>query len=155
MPHVPTTTNPNDWHRFFAIETNNRAWLLAGRRRSQAEDEEMLSNAHASLLHWTETGTELNRQRALMLLAHVHALVGLGASALVYAREMRAYFIANETDDWEIAFTHTIYAHASYAAGDMDSHKIAHDHARQAIEDIADPEDRDMVQTTFDQVPVP
>jgi hypothetical protein len=151
----PTTTDPNDWHRYFAIEANNRAWLLVGRSRSQGEDEEMLDNAHASLLHWSEAGTELNRQRALMLLAHVHALAGFGASALAYAKEMRAYFLGRETEDWEIAFVHTVYAHAAHAAGDTDRHKIAHDHARWAIAEIADPEDRHIVQETFDRVPEP
>jgi hypothetical protein len=52
--------------------------------RSAAEDQEMLNAAHASAWHWAGVGTELNRMRATMLLAEVHALLGLGQSALAY-----------------------------------------------------------------------
>jgi hypothetical protein len=38
MPHVPESTNPEDWHRYFAIENNNRAWELAARSRTEEED---------------------------------------------------------------------------------------------------------------------
>ncbi len=87
-----------------AAAANNRAWELSVQTRSVAEDQEMLDAAHASAWHWAKVGTELNRMRATMLLAEVHALLGLGPSALAYAHEMRRYFLGIQASDWELAF---------------------------------------------------
>ena len=69
------------WHKRFTVETNNRAWDLAIQPRTPAQDREMLDAAHASAWHWSAIGTELNRMRATMLLAEVHAVLGHGVSA--------------------------------------------------------------------------
>ncbi len=100
------------WHRRFAAAANNRAWDLSVQSRNAAEDQEMLNAAYASAWHWTKVGTELNRMRAAMLLAEVHALLGLGHSALAYAEKMRAYFLGVQSPDWEVAFVHVVHAHA-------------------------------------------
>ena len=155
MPPVPADFEPDSWHRHFAIESNNRAWDLAVALRTDAEDQAMLNAAHASAWHWNFVGTELNQMRAKMLLAEVHALLGLGSSALSYATEMRGYFLANEAPDWEISFTHTIYAHACLVAGDKDRFRKAYRSAEQAISLIADEEDREVVLKTFNQIPDP
>src|SRR5262245_57182063 len=118
MPRPPIDADPLEWHRYFAMQANNRAWELSVRERTPAEDREMLDAAHASAWHWAQVGTELNRMRATMLLAEVHALAGDGARALAHAREMRAYFLANETPEWEIAFTHAVTAHCAAKAGE-------------------------------------
>ena len=99
------------WHKRFAAECNNRAWELTTAARGAPEDREMLDVAHASAWHWGKVGSELNRMRATMLLAEVHALLGMGERALANAEEMRTYFLAHESPDWEIAFAHAIYAH--------------------------------------------
>ena len=144
------------WHRRFATECNNRAWDLSVAARSTAEDREMLAAAHASAWHWAAAGTELNRMRATMLLAEVHALLGMGERALAYAEEMRAYFLAaGDTPDWEIAFSHAIYAHAAHVAGRAAEHRDAYAQAEAALAAIADDEDRAIVAATFRQVPLP
>ncbi len=53
--------------------------------RTQAEDEEMLHAAHASLYHWLQVGTVLHHQRGLWMIARVHAVLGHAAEALRYA----------------------------------------------------------------------
>lgn len=115
----------------------------------------MLQAAHASAFHWDHVGDELNRMRAMMLLAEVHALLGMTPSALQYAEEMQAFFLDRDTPDWEIAFAHAIYAHAAYVAGDLTAHARAYRDAALALEAIADPEDQMLVRITFDQVPPP
>src|SRR5882762_9481144 len=90
------------WHRSFAAAGNNRAWDLSVQTRSAEEDQEMLNAAHASAWHWTNVGTELNRMRAVMLLAEVHALRGFGRSALAYAEEMRTYLLGISSPGWEV-----------------------------------------------------
>jgi hypothetical protein len=141
------------WHKHFAIECNNRAWDLSVQVRSPEQDREMLNCAHASAWHWAHIGTELNQMRARMLLAEVHALLGLGVSAFTYASEMRAYFLERETPDWEVAFTHAIYAHACLVNGKINDYRASYATAKAAIEQIADEEDRKIVLLTFKQIP--
>jgi len=156
MPHLPEDNDPNHWHRYFAIENNNRAWDLAAKAgRSADEAMEMLNAAHAAALHWSVVGTELNHMRARTLLAEVHALMGFGDSALALADQVRGYFLRRETNDWEVAFVHAIHAHAAAVAGASDLHVSSYAAARSAIDAIADEEDRRIVMQTFEQVPPP
>jgi hypothetical protein len=138
-----------------AMQANNRAWELSTKDRSRAEDREMLDAAHAASWHWARIGAELNRMRAAMLLAEVHAALGLGASALRYAEEMRAYFLENGAPDWELAFTHAVYAHAAHAAGKRNEHRMAYAQAEEAIGSLKDEEDRAIVMKSFARVPRP
>ena len=143
------------WHKRFASECNNRAWELTTATRNAADDREMLDVAHASAWHWGKVGGELNRMRATMLLAEVHALLGMGERALAHADEMRAYFLAQQSPDWEIAFAHAIYAHAAHVAGRASEHRDAYAEAEAALAAIADDEDRAIVAATFRLVPPP
>ncbi len=143
------------WHRKFAMACNNRAWELSVEIRTPARDTELLNLAHASAWHWAQVGTELNQMRAKMLLAEVHAALDFGSSALRLAQEMRDYFSKIDTPDWEIAFVHTVYAHAASAAGDSTEHRRAYVNAVAAIAAVADNEDRQVVERSFRLVPVP
>lgn len=143
-------------HRHFAIECNNKAWALAEAPEAEARRDELLNLAHASALHWQAIGTDLEAMRATMLLANVHAQLGLAASALSYAQRMRNYFLGQSaTPDWEIAFVHTIHARACACAGDATGHADSYARARAAIAAIADPQDKAIVLITFERVPVP
>lgn len=137
------------------MECNNRAWQLSTQTRTPAEDQEMLNVAHTAAHHWGTLGLELNDMRARMLLAEVHALLGLGATALSLANEVRSFFANQETDDWELAFVHVIHAHAAASANDTDQHKQSYSAAVKALEAIADEEDRKIVLQTFQNVPKP
>jgi hypothetical protein len=156
MARPPDNSDPAAWHRHFAMEANNRAWQLSVEPRDLAKDREMLSAAHASAWHWALVGTELNHMRAKMLLAEIHALLGHGATALAYAREMREYFLSKaDTPDWELAFTHAVYAHAAHAAGDLVQHRAAYQEAAAAVAAISGEEDRAIVLKTLRQVAAP
>ena len=152
---APSTEEATAWHRRFAVAANNRAWDLSEQTRNAAEDQEMLDAAHASAWHWQKVGTELNRMRATMLLAEVHALLGLGQSALAYAEEMRSYFLGIPSPDWEVAFVHAIHAHAASAAGDARKHRTSYELAVAALEAVSNEKERDLVASTFKQVPKP
>jgi hypothetical protein len=156
MLNPPTDLEPNNWHRYFAMSGNNRAWNLVEASRSAATDLELLNVAHASAWHWEATGTELQKMRARMLVAAAHGRLGLGATAWTLAEEMRAFFLGQaETPDWEIAFTHAIHALAAHAAGRSDAHRASYRAAEAAIAAIADDEDRGIVQGAFAIVPKP
>lgn len=156
MREAPRDASPDSWHRHFAALANDRAWTLAEQRRDGRDDAELLAAAHASAWHWEAVGTPLQRLRARMLLAHVHALVGHGATALALAEDMRREFLARpDTPDWELAFVHAIHAHAAYAAGDAHGHAESHRRAADVLAAIADEEDRELVARSFRQVPLP
>lgn len=156
MTQAPTSPEAQAWHKQVAMLCNNRAWALSVQQRNAAQDLEMLTAAHTSAYHWAQIGTELNRMRAVMLLAEVHAALGHGRTALALATEMRSYFIARpDTPDWELAFTHAVYAHCAQAAGDATTHRSAYKEAVAALAAIGDEEDRKIVAQTFKQVPAP
>ena len=77
MPGTPTAEELHDRHRYFAVECNNRAWDLAAKPRTAAEDDEMLNAAHAAAYHWRAVGTDLHAMRARMLLAPRLCAVGI------------------------------------------------------------------------------
>ena len=150
----PTDTNPDSWHRFFGASANNAAWALAELPASEVDCLTLLNAAHAAAWHWQHIGTELNRMRALMLLAEAHARAGLGTTALAFAEEMRTYFLAAPgTPDWERAFAHIVHAHAAWAAGARDEHARSYATAVDAVAAIADEEDRKIVQRVFRHLP--
>ena len=152
----PDDATPERWHRFFGSTANNRAWELAELPAQDIDPRELLDAAHAAAWHWAQVGTELNRMRALMLVALTHAKVGRGATALAYADEMRSYFLGQSAaPDWEVAFTHVVHAHAASAAGAGDQHARSYDQAVQAIAAIVDEEDRAIVLRVFRHVPPP
>jgi hypothetical protein len=143
------------WHRRFAAAANNRAWDLSVQIRNAAEDQEMLNAAHASAWHWARVGTELNRMRATMLLAEVHASLGLGQSALSYAEEMRTYLLGIQAPDWEVAFVHAVHAHAASAAGETEKHRVSYELAAAALNAVSNDKERRIVADTFGHVPKP
>ena len=148
--------DPDGWHRHFAALANDRAWTLAEQRIDGRDDAELLAAAHAAAWHWEAAGTPLHRLRARMLLAHVHALAGHGATALALAEDVRREFLGRtDTPDWELAFVHAIHAEAAHAAGDAQGHAESYRRAAEALAAIADEEDRELVARTFRQVSAP
>jgi hypothetical protein len=104
------------WHRWFAMDGNNRAWQIAELANRTPEDvQEMLHAAHAAAWHWSKVGTPLNTARSLMLLGHVHGLAGSASIALDYATSSLSYFTSRESPDWEVAFAHAVMASAARA----------------------------------------
>ena len=142
------------FHRHFAIECNNRAWRLSeARRRTVAEDFEMLDAAHAAAFHWSKVGNELHAARAAMLLGHVHALLGHGAAAMGYARSSFDYVAARESPVWEVAFAHAVLANAAGAARDSATHTRHYATAR-VLGAALDEEDRSYFDAMFRTISV-
>ncbi len=156
MPHIPESNDIAQWHRYFAMKHNNKAWSLAANQsRSAQQNSEMLDAAHTAAAHWKAVGTELNIARAEAPLAAVHSLFGFGESAWALATKVKTYFAKAGCPDWEQAYIHLIHAHAAYADGRDTEHRVSYQLAATALNDIADLEYRILVQASFDQVPVP
>lgn len=141
------------WHRWFAVDCNNRAWRLAeSRTRSAQDDAQMLHCAHAAALHWSKVGGELHNVRAAMLLGHVCALLGDGKAALAYARHAYEYVMSHESPAWEIAFAHAVLANAAAACGDRGLHE-SHYGKASALGSALPEADRVVFEATFRAVP--
>lgn len=137
-------------HRWFAVESNNRAWdLTAQPIRTPSEDRELLECAYAAAYHWAHCGTPLNEARADVLLAKTHALLGQNQQALHHARRALEYCQHHETDcePWDIAFAHLTLAHVANLVGDT----ALRDHQRTLAEErgknLADDEERQQFQS--------
>jgi hypothetical protein len=66
---------------------------------------------------------------------------------------MKNFFEAkSDTPDWEMAFVHTIYALAAHANGQMDVFKLWRDRATESLAALKDPEDRSVVEKTFNLI---
>ena len=143
------------FHRGCAAICNNRAWELSLLEASPARDEEMLQAAYASAWHWSQIGNELHWARAAVLLAEVHALLGHGEQAWVYAERVRSFFAQVQAPDWEAALVLAIHAHAAFASGRAEEHRASYERATIALQAIADEEERRIVSRTFAIVPKP
>ena len=156
MSPAPSAEDIAKWNRWFAVELNNQAWTLAENPElTSAQREEMLHAAHAAAFHWSRIGTELHKARCDMLLGLVHALLGNGTLAMVYARRSQEYVGSHPSPDWEIALAHAVLAHAAYAAGDVPLHAKQYVLARDCGAAISDENDRAIFTSTFDRVPRP
>ncbi|MBI5649923.1 MAG: hypothetical protein HZC40_05660 [Chloroflexi bacterium] len=142
MADQPTQEQIAQWHRWFAIECNNRAWSLAAQTaRTPDDDREMRDSAHAAAYHWGKIGAPINTARADVALAHVYALLGDGAHALQSARQSLDFFTQNESADWDIAFAHAEMAFAAAVNRDAALHAHHYTRARElgaAIKQDAD-----------------
>lgn len=157
MAEAPTPEDTDKWHKWFAVEFNNRAWRLAEKpARTPQENEEMLSAAHAAALHWGKVGDELTRARAAILLGQAHALVGDGKAALRYAREAFAYVTEHdECPPWQVAFAHAVMANAAAAHDERSLHQTHYQRAKALGSALTDDEERALFEATFRTVPMP
>jgi hypothetical protein len=156
MAGQPTEADPAKWHRWFAVEANNRAWRLSeSPARSDAEDAEMLDAAHAAAFHWAKVGTALHAARAQMLLGHAHALLGHAEPAMKYARAAFDYVMSHDSPPWEVAFAHAVLANAGAARGDKATHAVHHADAKALGGALADAEEKQIFEQMFATVPVP
>ena len=152
---APTEEELKRFHQWFAVECNNKAWGLALAKQDPQRDLDLLNHAHASVYHWLHVGKEIHRIRGLSLLAHAHASVGLGSTALSWAREVSEYFTTNETEAWEMAFTHMIHAQAAHVVGETNEYQEKYAAAKSVIDEMPDGQDKNTVLKTWALIPQP
>jgi hypothetical protein len=151
----PTDEEIAKWHRWFAIEANNRAWQLTelAEPTDDQRNEARLA-AYASLYHWDKVGTDEHRALAEMLLARAHVLAHEPAHALRYAHSGYCYFSSRKSEPWQMAFAHALMADASALAGRPEEHREHYNLARE-IGNALGEGDRSIFHATFQRVPEP
>ena len=144
------------WQRRLAAQANNRAWRLSeSKSRSQAESEEMLHAAHAAMHLWSIVGTDHHKAHALQLLAHVHGLLGNAESASAYLAACASYLSRPEREPWEVAIFHAVAANVAAASRNSADHRRHYARARELIDALPDPEDKEVLEATLAVVPFP
>jgi hypothetical protein len=156
MPEQPTEEDVQRWHRRFAVDANNRAWVLSEQTELAADERtELLYAAYAAAHHWSKIGTEQHMARAELLLGRTNALLGHGDLAMKFATAAFNSIVSRNSEPWEIAFAHAILANAAAVSGHSQLHAEHYGAAKLACESLADKEDRDIVLATFRLVPPP
>ena len=156
MAERPGADEIAKWHRFFAVECNNRGWnLVENERRGPGEDIEMLHCAHASAFHWGKVGTASNVAKSELLLAFVHAMLGYGAQASRYAQRSLDFVMAHSAAEWELAFAHAAVSFAAAVQNDAEAHLSHYNRARKIGDGLSSAEEREIFLATFRNVPAP
>ena len=134
--------------RTLAADLFNGVWaLLEKEDRTPAQDDRMLHMAHASRFHWEQVGTAANMARGEWQCSRVYAALRRPEPCLHHARRVLAICEEHGIGDWDLAFAHEALARANAVAGDRSAARASLADARAAAENIADPEDRALLES--------
>jgi hypothetical protein len=147
----------HDTQRALAVALFNRVWDLLdlGAARSAEETDEMIDAAHASRYLWRRIGGAEQAVVGEWQISRVYADAGFGPEAVRHALTAQRVLDVDDdpgVPDWLAASVHEGLARAYLASGEPEAAALAHDAARQALADIADPEDRALVESQLDEL---
>lgn len=129
--------------RQLAVDLYNGLWpLLEKSDRTPDEDAQLVHQAHASLYHWSNVGTEVNRARGEWMCSRVYSVLGRPEPALWHAQ--RCLELAEPIGDWDLAVAHEARARAFAVAGNTERALAALADARAVP--IAEADDREVVE---------
>jgi DNA-binding transcriptional MerR regulator len=156
-PATPTLTDFDPaTRRQMAKDLFNHTWtLLEKADRTPAEDDEMIHSAHASRYHWGEPGVgeTVNLSRGEWQCSRVYAVLGRAEPALWHARRCVEINEAGGYADWDIASAYEAMARAYVTAGDLTQVAEWKAKATAALDDIADQDDRDLIEGDLATLP--
>ena len=147
-------------HRQLGKDLFNHTWTLIEKAdRTPAETDEMLHASHASAFHWSRGGGTLaNAARGEWQIARVYSTLGRGEPALWHARRClelaEAAVKAGVADDWDIPAALEGLARAEAVSGNQAAAKATRARARAALDTIADPEDRQVIEQDLASTPI-
>lgn len=105
-------------HRTFAVSCFNRTWaLLLTKRRTRAQDLEMIHTAHASRYHWGLVGKAINLAIGEWQVSRVYATLRRAEPALYHAARSLEVCRASRIRDFPLAFAYEALARAHAVAG--------------------------------------
>jgi DNA-binding transcriptional MerR regulator len=147
-------------HRQLGKDLFNHTWtLIEQAERTPEESDQMLYATHASAWHWSKGGGTLaNAARAEWQISRVYATLGRGEPAVWHARRClelaEAAVRAGVADDWDVPAALEGLARAQAVAGDRAASIETRARARAALDGIADPEDRQVVEQDLETTPI-
>jgi hypothetical protein len=134
--------------RSVAARLYNRTWDLLdlGDERTDAQTHEMVDIAHASNWHWSQVGGLEQAVVGEWLISRANASAGFGEAAVRHAQ--RAFTLLHSGDglpDWLDASVQEGLARAHLADGDRDAAEFAFHAATDALDGIAEDDDRALI----------
>jgi len=163
MPATGTSATEmldSDTHRQLGKELFNHTWsLIEATDRTPEQDDEMVFSSHASAYHWSKGGGTLaNAARGHWQIARVYSTLGRGEPALWHARRClqlaEGAVEAGVADDWDVPAALEGLARAQAVAGDRAAAEAARARARETVQAIADPEDRQLIEQDLETTPI-
>ena len=104
-------------HRRFAVECFNGTWkLLLKKRRTKADDLEMVHRAHASRYHWGVVGNAKTLAIGEWQVSHVYAVLRRTEPALYHAKQSLRICREHRLGDFPLAYAFEALARASATA---------------------------------------
>jgi DNA-binding transcriptional MerR regulator len=147
-PPAPGKAAPLGDERKLAADLFNGVWaLLETEDRTPAQDDRMLHMAHASRYHWEQVGGPENLARGEWQCSRVYAALRRPEPCLHHARRVLDLCEEHGIGDWDLAFAHEALARAHAVGGDTAAARASLADARAAAENIADPEDRALLES--------
>jgi DNA-binding transcriptional MerR regulator len=141
-------------HRRLGTDLFNVVWtLLETPARTPAQTDEMIHAAHASRHHWTFGGEPANLSRGEWQCSRVYAVLGRGEPALWHARRCVALCEEHGLGDWDLASAYEAMARACGVAGDAVAAATWKSRATAALDAIADPADREVIEGDIATLP--
>jgi len=143
-----------DWHRAQAIEANNAVWdQLDAVKAGTAGITGLVRGAYAAAYHWERArgSTPANEARARYLIGKAWLASGRPDQALDYGDRTLAQCVDHGLGDFDLAYAHELRARGLTGLGRYTEGAEAWAAAR-AVE-IADPEDRAIVEADFADAP--
>lgn len=131
-------------HHWFATELNNFAWSrLEQGDRDRESVEALVHAAHACHYHWSQVGTDLNRQRSYCLLTSVYAFASRPTEAVRYAEAALEWtrMSADDVTAFDRAIAHAAASQAFEVAGRNERAGQAWSEAEAIAAEIEDPDD--------------
>lgn len=146
----PTTLDADN--RSLGVALFNDTWrLLEKTDRTPEQDEEMVHQAHASAYHWLKAPEcePKNRARGEWMCSRVYSVLGRADAAVYHAERCLAIAEGSpeNMEDFDLPFAYEALARAHGIAGNNGDAKRYEQHAREAADQIADAEDKDVVLT--------
>ncbi len=130
-------------HRTFAANCFNRTWtLLLKKRRTKAQDLEMIHTAHASRYHWGIVGKPINLAIGEWQVSRVYATLRRSEASLYHAERSLEICRAHRLRDFPLAFAYEALARAHAVAGHPRETERFVLLARGAARTIKDADDR-------------
>jgi hypothetical protein len=139
--------------RALAITLFNQCWdLIEKPERTEEESAQMLHLAHASLYHWSTTGTEKERAIGEWQCSRVNALLGFGAAALLHAKQSAALTAALPRPHFMHASAAEGLAFAYFVHGDLAK---AQEYKARALAELdgVDAKDADHIRSQINELP--
>ena len=133
-------------HRYFAASGFNRTWeLIDLPARTDAENEQMLLRAYASLWHWTQRAdcTPRNLSVGYWLISRVHALLKQAGPAKHFGE--LSLESAEQEPPFYKAYAYEALARAAMEGGDRAGLEQSLQNARQLADQVTETEDRSML----------